>query len=58
MAGRVQTLKANRKRSEKLKGKICSIPTLNKRRLAQLTRERSEGEIKNQSKNMKIVSQM
>jgi hypothetical protein len=56
--GRVQTLEANKKRSKKLKGKILSHSTREKIKLAQLTRERSEEETKNRSKNMKIVSQM
>jgi hypothetical protein len=56
--GRVQTFEANKKRSKKLKGRSVSHSTREKIKLAQLTRERSEEETKNRSKNMKIVSQM
>lgn len=56
--GRIQTIESNKKRSEKLKGRSVRNSTREKIKLAQLTRECSEEETKNRSKNMKIVSQM
>jgi hypothetical protein len=53
--GRKQTPESNKKRSEKLKGRIITLSARQKIQFHQLNRERTEIETKNRSNNMKKI---